>query len=181
MDNKEYNDLVNKYNKYENEIDFYNDRIEELEKHDDVIDYLNYKKIITDIKKKQNKLYKKSKLLEYSMCNHIIVCSKVYNDYYEGRKYKEHTCILCGLTDAVVDKKKTELTGTDKIMLKYLTKNALRGEYIDITCNPNKARYVWLEIKKNHPKITDKELIKLFEESINDIKSNDKKIIKKKK
>ena len=179
-DSKEYNDLVDKYNNFENEIDFYEIRMEELEKYDEGVQkYLECKKMIADIKKKQKRIYKKGKFLEYSMCNHIIVCSKVKNDYREGRKYKEHTCIHCGLTDAVINKEKEELTISDKIMLKYLNQNALRGEYIDVVCDPNKAKHVWSEIKKKHPKITDKELATLFKESISDINVSEK--IKKKK
>ena len=180
-DNKEFVAIEKEYNSLEKEIDFYNDRIEELEKHDDVIEYLKYKKSIKDIRKKQDKLYKRRKLLEYSMCEHIIICSKIENDYREGRKYKEHTCILCGLTDSVVNKKKDDLTISDKIMLKYLNKNALKGKYIDVLYDPTLAHDVWLKVKKNHPQITDKELVELFEDSINEVKSRGQKLVKKKK
>lgn len=175
MDNKEYNNLINKYNKCENEIDFYNIRIEELEKHEDVIEYLKYKKLVKDTTKKQNKLYKKRKLLEYSMCNHVIVCSKLE---HKEIKYREHTCILCGLTDAVVKKEKDDLTISDKIMLKYLSENALRGEYLDVVCDPNVANDIWFKTKKKYSYVTDKELIEIFKEALNENKQDKVKIKK---
>lgn len=174
-------EIKKEYDKVSNKLEEINSEIKRLEKYKTVIKYIQMNKETRKLLTKKSELYKDLKYEEYDSCNHLLVYTKIENDYWEGRTYKHCGCIKCGLDCSIKDENINYMTFDEKINYKYLMNHYLNGKLIDVSCNIYLAHSIYEKIKEQNPDIDDETIIKYFKIELENIEKNRKtlKISKK--
>ena len=134
--------------------------------------YFELKKQCEVLDDKQSNLYKEIKNEEYKCCEHILVCSEIDRDEYEGRVYRSYGCIKCDLEESVSRRYREYLPFYQKIMYDYLDGRYIRsGMETKLVCNLDLAKAIYSKIKEAHPDIDDETARKYFEISLDDIRN----------
>jgi len=169
----------NEYNKITFEMMEAIKEIGVLKEHGAVRRYLELCKIIDSLMDKQKELYIELKREEFDSCDHVWVTTRVDYDQYEGRSYHYRSCIKCGLTQEALEKYYYDISLSldEKIMYDVLRSHSNDTEKnLDVLCDLELARAIFLKIKENHPNIDDELACKYFEialDNIRNIKVND--------
>lgn len=161
---KEYNEIIEQREKLIKEI-------VSLEENEMVEKYCKLKKQNENLYRKQLTLYKQIKNKEYDSCEHILVCSKIEYDTYEGRTYRSCGCIKCGLDNSVLDYERKWLPTQKEIMYDYLLDKPLKGKDAKVACDLSLAQAIYSRIHEIHPDINDDTAIKYFRVALADIRN----------
>ncbi len=145
-----------------------------LEESETVQQYIELKKQNEELYNQQLSLYRDVKMEEYASCSHILVCSKLVYDRYEGRTCEWCGCIKCGLDTSVLDSDYP--LGLQKIMYDYLKKSHLHSLNIqeiktDVICDMDLAQVIYAKIKSVYPNIDDETARKYFEIALDNIRN----------
>jgi len=164
-------DLKKEYDKIIEQRKNIIDQIKQIEETDIVKQYNSLKEQNTELVEKISNLSKKIKIDEYNCCKHILVYSKIDHDRIEGRTYKSHGCIKCGLDNSILDSRREFLPLTKQIMYDYLKNRYLKGKELNVACDLDLAQAIYSKIKETHPDIDDETAIKYFEIALDHIRN----------
>ena len=149
---------------------------EEIKKLEDTDILKKYVKLQDDKKEVDNEIYeyyKKIGFKKYDNCNHIYVMIKIEGKQNIKRRYLPKICIKCGLDESTKSGLYKYLSLEEKIMRDYLFKHpVLNKRCINISCNPDLAKLIYLKLKEANLASDDDTLIKNFISVIDSI-SND--------
>ena len=171
---QDYNDLLVKRKEVLKEIT-------DLMKNKEVSQYIKLQKENADLEEKQADLYRKVQIEKYENCDHILICSRVNHDSYEGRSHAHLGCIKCGLDTSILSKiiengqDIADLSFDQQIMYEYLEKLYEKNIYlinadISILCNLELAQAIYKKIEEKNPGIDDYTAIKYFEIALDNIR-----------
>lgn len=165
--NEEYEILINEYNEVK-------EKITELENDNTVKEYLKYKDELNKLSLKLGGTREVLNYLKYKKCHHILVITKATRD---GRRtYKDYGCIKCMLDTRVQDKK--NLSIDEEYMKNYLSLESISNNSIKTDINYSNLELlnkIYERIINIYPNITDEELIKYLNHSIESIIFSDNK------
>ena len=146
--------------------------MKKLEQEEIVKKYIELENQERALLKDQKELYKAMKKIEYSECNHVLVCTKVDFDNVDGRTYKYCGCIKCGLDESVFSKNNKTSNLKIEIKKEYLKKNGyfIRGRKLNVSCDLLLAQSIFNKINEVHPSIEENLAIKYFEIALDNIR-----------
>lgn len=154
------------------------DEIKQIEEKSIIKRYLELKQKNKYLLDKQKKLIKEMKIKEFDCCEHLWITTKVDHDYIEGRSQIFRGCIKCGLNQEIFDKANSAfmiefLPLEDQIMYNYMKNNQyMRGKKLQVSCDFDLAKSIYLKIKTNNPDIDDEIACQFFEITVNNIEKN---------
>ena len=159
-------DFKTEYEKVTLERECVAEKINALSQDEKIKEYFSLCKLNEELANKQKDLYKSMKVSEYSSCNHIWVTILHDSDSAEGRSYKYHGCIKCGLNEMpfyLMEWCRTpdELKLDDRIMYDLLKNQlSLKGTNTYLFCDLKLAKAIYSKIKEAHPDISDETAVK---------------------
>lgn len=149
------------------------EEIYKLEETEEVRRYLELKEQESDLKEQEDISYKKMKKKNYKDCRHITIYTKIFDDYYEGKTYREVGCIKCGVDTSVLDYEKKYLSLSDQAIFDYVKSysNVLFSSKPTVSCDLSLATSIYSKILEKNPGIDDKLARKYFEIALDNIRN----------
>lgn len=130
-----------------------------------VKEYIEKQRILDQLEPKIDDITLKIRQIEMENCNHIWYISGTITDWDGHRKDKLElrTCVKCDLsTQAVYEVANSFLTTDINRCMSHILNGhyySYRGINTDIYCSPEIAKEAYEEIIKEHPNITDEEVV----------------------
>ena len=151
------------------------DRIRALAEDEKVKEYFSLCKQSEELASQQIDLYKKIKIEDYSLCNHVWVTTGMEYDRWEERREVYCGCIKCGLDQSVFIKLDNagykNLSYKDQVMCDFLKGRCnLNGINTELCCDLDLANAIYLKIKEKHPNIDDETAVKYLNVALNDMR-----------
>lgn len=164
---EQYDEIVTKRKKIIDQINF-------LVNDEKVKKYFKLRNENSELAYKEQELYKKLKIADYSSCNHIWVRTLICDnggDTYCG-------CIKCGLDQTVLRLRYIFdtvdiMSFEQRLMYNFMTDTDVfydKGIESTSVCDLELAKAIYSRIKEVHPDIDDETARKYFEIALNDIR-----------
>ena len=137
-----------------------------LEKLKTVKKYLAFKDENEKLKSEEKELCKKVMCEKYASCKHVYITNFTESDDWEGRTYKYHGCVKCGLDSSILSESRNFILRDSeyyKNMKPYFVFGDIDGIDTGIYYeNLDYASSIYLELQENNPSMTDEDLIEMF-------------------
>ncbi len=150
--------------------------LQALEESEVVKRYLTLQEQREKIYKEENDLYRKLRIEQFDLCDHILVYTETVSEDYGGHTYRRKGCMKCGLNENVRDRDISTLSEDQKIMLSYLQGLSFgieKGIDTELTCNLDLAISIYSKIKEAKPDIDDELAAKYFKVALEDIRNKE--------
>lgn len=126
----------------------------------------------------QRKLIREIKINEYENCEHILVMTSYDYDNVEGRSEKFYGCIKCGLNQEVFRKvtgifSRKFLTFEEQIMYDFIKGSYIHGIHLNVMCDLNLGKSIYLRIKQNCPDIDDNKVCKYLKIALDNVEKKE--------